>query len=89
MDYMSGPSKDSLRNIEIAHFADENFAKFSYVSAIFGDDVTPPTLGLNNADDEERDIQWGTGCLPLNLIGTRSLLKLLIELGLQTHCQYS
>lgn len=50
---MSGPSKDSLRNIEIAHFADENFAKFSYVSAIFGDDVTPPTLGLINADDEE------------------------------------
>lgn len=53
MDYMSGPSKDSLRNIEIAHFAKENVAKFYYVSAIFGDGVTPSSLGLINADDEE------------------------------------
>lgn len=59
MDYMSGPSKDSLRNIEIAHFTDANVAKFYYVSAIFGDGVTLPALGLIRADDEELVSQWG------------------------------
>ena len=59
MDYMSGPSKDSVRNIEIAHFADANVAKFYYVSDIFGDEVTPPALGLISADEEELVSQGG------------------------------
>lgn len=52
MDYVSGPSEDPFKNIEITHLADENVAKFHCASSIFGDDSTPPALGLINADDE-------------------------------------